>query len=162
MNGEGKAILGDIIDHNDLQLIEGNRARIVIFEKALPQGKEYKAFINIGAAVGNVGSVVSAGLLKEGVNTKLPELEAHGVLQYFNEKNIPIVHFFRGHDTYDEYYLSEANTESQKTGKGIVYGYSWTVAFVCLILLLIAIALVVIFDRHDRHFMANIISHRED
>lgn len=162
MNGEGKAVLGDIIDHNELQLIEGNRARIVIFEKALPKDKEYKAFINIGAAVGNVGSVVSAGLLKEGINLKLPELEAQGVLAYFNEKKIPIIHFFRGQDTFDEYYLSETNTDSQKTGKGIVYGYSWTVAFVSLILLLIAIALVIIFDRHDRHFMANIIRHRED
>ncbi len=162
MNSEGKEILGDIIHQNELQLIEGNRARIVMFEKALPKGKEYKAFINIGASVGNVGSVVSAGLLKEGVNRSLPELEAKGVLDYFNEKNIPIIHFFRGQDTFDEYYLSEVNADSQKIGKGIVYGYSWTVALVSLILLILAIALVIIFDRHDRHFMANIISHRED
>lgn len=161
MNSEGKEVLGDIIDGYNLQLIEGNRARIVMFEKALPKGENYKAFINIGASVGNVGSVVTAGLLKEGVNSSLPELEAKGVLDYFAEKNIPIVHFFRGHDTFDEYYLSEANTESQKIGKGIVYGYSWTVALIALILLLLAIAVVIIFDRHDRHFMANIIGHRE-
>ena len=161
MNSEGKEILGDLIAKNDLQLIEGNRARIIVFEKALPKGKEYKAFINIGASVGNVGSVVSAGLLKEGINRNLPELEAKGVLEYFAEKNIPIIHFFRGQDTFDEYYLSETNTESQKIGKGIVYGYSWTVALICLILLILAIALVIIFDRHDRHFMANIVSHRE-
>ncbi len=162
MNSEGKEVLGDIIDEKGLQLVEGNRARIIMFEKALPKGKDYKAFINIGAAVGNVGSVVSAGLLKEGVNRKLPELEAKGVLDYFAEKNIPIIHFFRGNDTFDEYYLSESNEESQKIGKGIVYGYSWSVALICLILLLLAIALVIIFDRHDRHFMANIVSHRED
>lgn len=161
MNSEGKAILADIINLNKLQLIEGNRARIVMFEKALPVDKKYKAFINIGASVGNVGSVVSAGLLKEGVNKKLPELESKGVLEYFAEQKIPIIHFFRGHDTFDEYYLSEANTESQKIGKGIVYGYSWTVALVCLILLILAIAIVIVFDRHDRHFMANIVSHRE-
>ncbi|MBI9031797.1 poly-gamma-glutamate system protein [bacterium] len=162
MNSEGKELLGDIIDQNNLQLIEGNRARIVMFEKALPKGQEYKAFINIGASVGNVGSVVSAGLLKEGVNYTLPELEAYGVLEYFTEKNIPTIHFFRGQDTFDEYYLSEANSESQKIGKGNVYGYSWTVALICLILLIIAIALVIIYDRHDRHFMANIVGHRED
>jgi len=162
MNSEGKEILGDIIDQNKLQLIEGNRARIVMFEKALPKGEDYKAFINIGASVGNVGSVVSAGLLKEGINRTLPELETKGVLDYFNEKNIPIIHFFRGQDTFDEYYLAEANTEVKKIGRGNVYGYSWTVAFICLILLIIAIALVIIFDRHDRHFMANIVSRRED
>ncbi len=162
MNSEGKEVLGDIIDSYNLQLIEGNRARIVMFEKALPKGKNYKAFINIGAAVGNVGSVVSAGLLKEGINKSLPELEAKGVLEYFAEKNLPIIHFFRGNDTFDEYYLAEADTQAKKVGKGLVYGYSWTVALVCLILLLLAIASVIIFDRHDRHFMANIVSHRED
>ncbi len=162
MNSEGKEVLGDIIDENNLQLVEGNRARMIMFEKALPKGNEYKAFINIGASVGNVGSVVSAGLLKEGVNRTLPELEAKGVLEYFAEKNIPIIHFFRGNDTFDEYYLSETNAESKKIGRGNVYGYNWTVALICLILLLLAITLVIIFDRHDRHFMANIVSHRED
>jgi poly-gamma-glutamate system protein len=162
MNSEGKEILGDIIAQNNLQLIEGNRARTIIYEKALPKGEQYKAFINIGASVGNVGSVVTAGLVNEGVNKKLPELEAQGVLGYFAEQKIPVIHFFRGQDTFDEYYLSEGNSNSYKIGKGTVYGYSWTVALICLIILILAIALVIIFDRHDRHFMANIVSHRED
>lgn len=162
MNSEGKQILGDIIDKHDLQLIEGHSARITMYEKALPKGKKYKAFINIGGSVGNVGSVVTAGLIKEGVNRKLPELEAKGVLGYFADKKVPIIHFFRGLDTFDQHYLSEANAETQKIGRGNVYGYSWSVALVCMILLLIAIAVVVIFDRHDRHFMANIVTRKED
>lgn len=162
MNNEGKQILGDIIAQNNLKLIEGHSARITMYEKALPKDKKYKAFINIGGSVGNVGSVVTAGLINEGVNKKLPELEAKGVLGYFADKKVPIIHFFRGNDTFDAYYLSEVHANTQKIGKGNVYGYSWTVALVCMILLLLAIAVVVIFDRHDRHFMANIVSSKED
>jgi poly-gamma-glutamate system protein len=163
LNSEGKELLVDIITKdNKLQLIEGADSRIKMYKKALPKGKEYKAFVNIGGAVANVGSVVSANLLKEGVNKKVPELEKAGVLEYFASNEVPVIHLFKGNDTFNKYYFAQANEEADELGKGIIYGYNQTVALVGLIVLLIAIALVVIFDRKDRHFMSNIVAHNED
>ncbi|OQY40166.1 MAG: hypothetical protein B6226_00380 [Candidatus Cloacimonetes bacterium 4572_65] len=161
LNSEGKAELRDIISKHNLKLLEGNQARISMYKKALPKGKSYKAFINIGAAVSNVGSVVNANLLKEGVTFKLPEMEKMGVLGYFAGENIPLIHIFKGNETFAKYYFAEAGETQQKLGKGIIYGYSWLVALISLIVLLVAIAIVVIFDRHDRHFMSNIVAHHE-
>ncbi len=162
LNSEGKELLVDIISNKGLQLVEGNSSRIKMYEQALPKGKEYKAFINIGGAVANVGSVVSANLLKEGVNNKLPELERSGVLNYFSEKEVPVIHMFKGNDTFEKYYFANDGEDMDELGKGIIYGYSLTFAIIGLIILLIAIAVVVRFDRSDRHFMANLVGHNED
>lgn len=161
LSREGKGVLSDKIAEFNLQLLEGTNTRIKMYKKALPKGKKYKAFINIGAGVANVGSVVTAALIKEGVNTKIPEVEAKGIFNFFTDKKIPVIHYFNGNDTFQNYYLGKTKDTQKPIGSGIIYGYNYLVAVIGLIVLIIAITLVVIFDRKERHFLANIIK-RED
>lgn len=47
--------------------------RDAAYKELLPKGKRYKMFVNIGAALANVGSEPNARLIPEGLNKRLAE-----------------------------------------------------------------------------------------
>lgn len=141
--------------------------RMKAYQEMLPQGKKYKLFVNIGAALANAGSNVNAGLVSEGLNRKLAEkdFDQPGVMMYFAKKNVPVLHIRRILRLADDYNLPVTPETMPLPGEGKVFSsriHNIWITVACLILLLAAIIAVIIFDRYDRHFMANLVDPDEE
>ncbi|MBN2829412.1 MAG: poly-gamma-glutamate system protein [Candidatus Cloacimonetes bacterium] len=170
--------LEDSITRNGVNLIKGAslkaniNLRMEAYNESIPKDTKYKAFVNIGSGLANVGSAINARLVRNGVNRKLAEKQfsSPGVMFDFAKKGIPVIHTFRIIPLAEEYDLpvavdkSEKPIEIQKPGIGKIFSsevQSITVIAICFVILLIAIILVVLFDRHDRKFAKNIVAHED-
>ncbi|HPY96153.1 MAG TPA: poly-gamma-glutamate system protein [Candidatus Cloacimonadota bacterium] len=152
---------------NGANLKENVQLRYESYLKELPPDTQYSAFINLGAGVGNVGSLVNAKIIPTGVNKKLGEKEFKepGVMMNFAEMNIPVVHVYNVMKIVKENKLESNPYPLPKAGEGAIFSKQINnvlIAVICWIILLGAIIAVIIFDRHDRHFMSNLVDPEED
>ncbi len=141
--------------------------RYVTYTELLPEGKRYRAFFNIGGGLANVGSNVNARLIPEGINRRLGEktFEPEGVIMLMAKKNIPVVHMLRVLRWATRNNMPIAPDKPVAAGQGRIFSYekhNTYVAAICLAILLIALIAVIILDRYDRHFMANIVDPDEE
>jgi len=148
-------------------LDENVSLRYQAYQELLPQGSRYRLFVNIGLGLANVGSQVNARLISEGINTKLAEknFEPEGVMMLLAKKNVKALHLTRVARLAKEYGLPIQPHAEPKVGEGKVFSYkihNFTISLICLILLTAAIIAVIVFDRHDRRFMANIVDPDEE
>ncbi len=168
LSDSGIQYLRNAMVRNKVSLLAGNNLQenielhLKAYQEMLPEGKRYRLFVNIGAALANVGSNVNARLVREGINYKLAdkEFEQPGAMMYLAKKNIPVLHVLRIIRLAKEYKLPVAPEEKQAVGEGKVFSsriHNLLVASICLFILLAAIIAVIILDRYDRHFMANIV-----
>ncbi len=170
---EGRDNLVAAMARNKVEIIEGNsledniKLRWDLYRKVLPEKKYYKLFINVGAGIANVGSLVNAKLIHTGLNYRLADKEFNspGVLMHFAKKNKVILHIYDIEKLVKKYELPINPNPLPPVGTGNVFVEHVNnifVASVCLGLLLLAIIIVIIFDRHDRHFMSNIVDPDEE
>lgn len=173
LSDSGIIALQKAMSRNGVQMIRGNSLqdnidlRMKAYQDALPEGKHYKLFVNIGAGFANVGSSRNARLVKEGINHKLAEkpYENPGVMMLMAKKNVPSLHVLRLLRLAQKYELPIAPEPTPQVGMGSLFGskiHNVVVAGICLFVLLAALIAVIIFDRHDRHFMANIVDPDEE
>ena len=173
LSDNGINALRAAMNRNNVPLLIGSNLeenvdiRMAAYEELLPSGERYKVFINIGSGLANVGSEPNANLIPEGINNKLAErqYEKEGVMMKMAKKNIPVWHFRRVLRWAKNYELPVTVDTMAKVGDGKVFSsliHNQLVNILCLITLLIALIVVVIFDRHDRHFMANIVDPDEE
>lgn len=137
------------------------------YKDQLPEGTRYSAFINIGAGLANVGSEPIAKLIPEGINRKLAEreYEKQGMVILMAKKSVPVLNFRRTLRWTKLYQLPSQLEEKPVAGEGPVFStkvHNVLVSSICLLLLIIAVVLVIVFDRHDRRFMANIVDPDEE
>ncbi len=143
--------------------LSGNKQqRMEIFDQHLPERTRYRAFINVGGGLANVGATVNANLLRDGIYRHLAErtFATEGVMMIFGRRNIPVIHTFRPSALAERYGLVEEPIPFPEIGEGDVFVTvvnNVTTATICLIILLVLIIAVIIFDRYDRHFTTNII-----
>jgi poly-gamma-glutamate system protein len=154
-----------LLDAEDLN--ESIEYRIETWEKSLPAGEKYKAFINIGAGVGNVGSLVNAKLIHTGIQRRLGErnFKEPGALMYFAKRTIPVIHIYDIKKLINDYNLPTDVFPMPQPGTGHIYSHrinNIKTAIVCWILLVGSVVAIVIFDRHDRKFTTNLIDPDED
>ncbi|MDP8231912.1 MAG: poly-gamma-glutamate system protein [Candidatus Zophobacter franzmannii] len=178
MHDIGKENLGASIVRNNIALISGKtlsaniNLRKEAYNEALPKKAKYRTFVNIGSGLANVGSAINAKLVRSGVNRRLAEKEFTnpGIMFDFAKKGIPVVHVFRIIPLAEKYDLpvavgnSENPFEVPNPGVGKIFSsevQNTLVIALCFIILLIAISLVVMFDRHDRKFAKNIVAHED-
>ena len=165
---EGRNNIEEAIERNEVILIGGEslednvQLRIDAYAEMLPEGTNYRAFINIGAGVGNVGSLVNARIISTGINRRLGErtFREPGALMYFAQLNIPVIHIYNINKIVSDYKLPRDLVPMPTPGTGSLFSTRINniyVAIICWILLVAAIVLVIFFDRHDRHFMSNVI-----
>lgn len=158
---------------NDVPLLMGKNLednvslRMAAYEELLGEGNRYRLFVNIGGGLANVGSEPNARLIPEGLNTKLAErnFEKEGVMMKMAKKNVPVLHVRRILRWARNYQLNLSQDQKPVPGEGTVFRstiHNVTVASICLGILLIAIIAVIVFDRHDRRFMANIVDPDEE
>lgn len=173
LSDSGIQYLRDAMTRNNVPLLSGNGLddnidlRMKAYQEMLPEGKRYKLFVNIGGALANVGSNVNARLIPEGINRKLAEkdFEQQGTMMLFAKKNVPVLHTLRILRMAKEFDLPIAPDNMPKPGEGKIFSsriHNIWVSSICLLLLLAAIIAVIIFDRHDRHFMANLVDPDEE
>lgn len=170
---EGRDNLTRAILRNQVVQLSGDdmedniQLRMDAYQKALPKDIKYKAFINIGAGVGNVGSLVNAKIIPTGINNNLSEkhFKEPGVMMLFAKKNIPVIHVYNVMKLVKDNKLDKNPVPMPKPGQGRIFSKqinNVTVAVICWILLIAALVAVIIFDRHDRHFMSNLVDPDED
>lgn len=138
------------------------KRRMEIYDAHLPERLRYRTFVNVGGGLANVGATVNANLLRDGVYRRLAErtFDIEGVMMVFGRRNIPVIHTFRPRALAERYGLEIEPMPLPEVGSGEVFVTkvnNVTVASICLALLVISIIVVIIFDRHDRHFTTNII-----
>lgn len=148
-------------------LNENISTRMAAYEDYLPENTRFRAFINIGAGLANVGSEPNARLIPEGINHKLAErnYEREGVAMLMAKNNVPVFNFRRVLRWTKKYDLPSDLQQLPKAGEGKVFSsrvHNVWISLVCLILLVIAVIIVIVFDRHDRRFMANIVDPDEE
>ncbi|NLO44366.1 MAG: poly-gamma-glutamate system protein [Candidatus Cloacimonetes bacterium] len=169
----GISSLREAMSRNNVPLILGSSLednidlRMQAYEKAAGKINRYRLFVNIGAGLANVGSEPNARLIPEGLNTRLAEreFEKEGVMMKMAKQNVQVLHFRRILRWADKYELNLTWDEKPHLGEGKVFSRTVnnvTIATICLILQVIAIILVISFDRHDRRFMANIVDPDEE
>ncbi|MDD2230612.1 MAG: poly-gamma-glutamate system protein [Candidatus Cloacimonetes bacterium] len=173
VSDNGITALREAMNRNNVPLLIGSSLEenvdihMAAYDELLPSNERYKVFINVGAGLVNVGSEPNANLIPEGVNRKLAErqYEKEGVMMKMAKKNITVFHFRRTLRWAKNYELPTSIDTMPKVGEGNVFSsliHNQLINILCLITLLIAIIVVVIFDRHDRHFMANIVDPDEE
>lgn len=170
---EGRLNLIRAIERNNRILINGInledniKLRLDVYDRLLPEGKRYKAFINLGAGVGTVGSLVNAKIISTGVHRRLGEkdFQEPGTMMFFAKRNIPVVHLYNINKIISDYKLPSNPYPLPKPGTGSLFSTQINnviVALICWIVLIAAIVAVIIFDRNDRHFTSNIIDPDEE
>lgn len=173
LSDNGILALREAMSRNNVPLLIGSDLadnidiRMAAYEELLPAGERYKAFVNIGTGIANVGSEPNANLIPEGINRSLAEhnYENEGVIIKMAKNNVPVLHFRRILRWAKRYNLPTSFDTMPKVGEGKMFSsliHNQTVNIICLAILLIAIVVVIIFDRHDRRFMANIVDPDEE
>jgi poly-gamma-glutamate system protein len=154
-----------LIDGEDL--IDNISLRMETYDRMLPEGQRYRAFINVGAGVGNVGSLVNAQIVSTGIQRRLGERDFRepGTMMHFSKRNIPIIHVYNIQRLVSEYNMPISPTPMPQPGTGPIFSTRINnvhIAIICLIVLILAIVVVIVFDRHDRKFSSNLIDIEED
>lgn len=164
----GMQSLREAMSRNSVPLLLGANLeenvslRMSAYDELIDKGNRYKLFVNIGAGLANVGSGPNARLIPEGLNTKLAErnFEKEGVMMKMAKQNIPVLHVRRILRWAQKYDLNLSSEAKPVPGEGSVFSstiHNVTIAVICLIILVAAIIAVIVFDRHDRRFMSNIV-----
>ncbi len=173
LSDSGIEAMRNAMRRNNVPLLSGNGLsdnidlRMKAYQEMLPQGERYRLFINIGGGLANVGSNVNARLIPEGINRKLAEkpFDQEGVAMLFAKKNIPVLHVLRILRVARDHGLPIAPDNLPKPGEGRIFSsriHNLWVTGICLFVLVAAIIAVVLFDRKDRHFMANLVDPDEE
>ncbi|MFO7659811.1 MAG: poly-gamma-glutamate system protein [Candidatus Cloacimonadaceae bacterium] len=173
LSDSGIEAMRDAMRRNNVPLLSGNSLndnidlRMKAYQEVLPQGTRYRLFINIGGGLANIGSNVNARLIPEGINRKLAEkpFDQEGAAMLFAKKNVPVLHIVRILRLARDYDLPIAPDSQPKPGDGNIFSsriHNTLVTSICLFVLVAAIIAVVLFDRKDRHFMANLVDPDEE
>lgn len=168
LSDNGIQSLRDAMRRNNVPMLMGANLdenvdlRMAAYQELLGDEGRYRLFINIGGGLANVGSEPNARLIPEGINHKLAEkeFEKEGAMMKMARKNVPVLHVRRILRWARNYGITLEVDKVPVPGEGKIFSstlHNLTVASICLAILLAAIIAVIIFDRHDRRFMANIV-----
>lgn len=173
LSDNGMNALREAMSRNNVPLIMGSSLEESVdlhmqaYDEMINSDSRYRLFVNIGGGLANVGSEPNARLIPEGLNTKLAErdFDREGVMMKMAKRNVNVLHIRRILRWANKYQLSLSLDEKPVVGEGTVFSstiHNVTVASICLVILLAAIIAVIVFDRHDRRFMGNIVDPDEE
>ena len=150
----GRQLIEEAIVRNNITYLkEGSlstnkRGRMEMFNRAAPLSS-YKVVINVGGGIAAVGD---SELIPFGFNKRLPKANYPnpGVIHYFDELSIPVVHIASIAKIAEQYDLPIAKLPLPEVGIGPVYEhkrYNLTSAATALILMFLILVVVKYFDR---------------
>jgi len=170
---EGRESIIEAVELNNRHLLnsenleESVQLRLNAYQESLPENMEYRAFINVGAGVGNVGSLVNARIISTGINRRLGErnFREPGVMMFFARNNIPVIHIYNINKLVSEYQLPRNPFPMPNPGTGSLFSARINniyIASICLVILVVAIIGVIVFDRKSRSFSSNLVDPDEE
>lgn len=173
LSDDGITALLDAMNRNGIPLLSGSSleenvlARESAYASLLPEGKRYKLFVNIGRGLANVGSEPNSNLLLDGFNRKLAEKEFNpeGIMMRMAKQNVTVYNVHRIQRWARRHNVQPTMDKMPEPGMGPAFSlkrHNVTVASICLALLVAAILIVIVLDRHDRQFMKNIVDPDEE
>lgn len=170
---EGREALEAAFARNNVPLInEGELqknidARKKIYAEARPENVKYRAFVNVGGGLANVGSLVNAKLIRNGVNRHLDDknFSSPGIMMHFAKRKIPVVHIYQITKIAERYGMPIDPEPLPEAGTGKVFVKTINnaiVAAICLFILLVAIFIAIHMDRKHRYYLSNIVDLDEE
>ena len=121
--------------------------RIELYEQAA-EGKPIKAYVNIGGGLASLGHAENAALIPSGYHRHLPlrNYPARGVIHYFAQRGLHIIHLANIIDVAKQYGLGPARVPLPVVGTGAVFeeerydlrlaGLATLIIFILLIVLI--------------------------
>jgi len=154
---EGRQIIRDIIERNDVLLIEEQtlddaiEKRMEIYEKSIEADDGYAAYINVGGGLGSIGSAQNLVLVTPGVNRKIPigNYPLKGAMIRFGERGVPIINLTKITELARDYGLPIAPEPLPDIPHGDVYFENRYRLSIAIPMLLIYTALVFVAIRVD-------------
>lgn len=173
LSDQGMNALREAMSRNSVPLIMGSSLEESVdmhmqaYNELIDADSRYRLFVNIGGGLANVGSEPNARLIPEGLNTKLAErdFDREGVMMKMAKRNVNVLHIRRISRWAKKHQLSLSLDEKPVVGEGTIFSstiHNVTVASICLVILILAIIAVIVFDRHDRRFMGNIVDTEDE
>ena len=167
MSEEGRQLLMDGIDRNDLTLIQSNTFRENIDHriKIYYSGSSPKAYINVGGGVVSAGRHVYKRMLKPGLvrSEPHPPGKIDSVVHRFINERIPVIHLDNVEMLAKEHGFPLHPTAMPSIGEGKVYSRKEYNRWLAGSVLAAIILTLYIFSRSDRGFrIMEAISRKED
>ncbi|MGC9336704.1 MAG: poly-gamma-glutamate system protein [Candidatus Cloacimonadia bacterium] len=165
----GRDLIIEAIKRNNVELVnegslEKNIQRKMELFKQNSKG-EIKVYLNIGGGLSSLGSSFNANLLKPGLNriVSTKNIPMKGTLFLFAEEGIPIIHLLYIQSIAEMYNIPIAPVPLPEPGTGSLFieeQYNLIVTAISFVILIIAIAIVIFFDKsQERLKEREIISH---
>lgn len=165
----GRDLIIEAIKRNNVELVnegslEKNIQRKMELFKQNSKG-EIKVYLNIGGGLSSLGSSFNANLLKPGLNriVSTKNIPMKGTLFLFAEEGMPIIHLLDIQTIAEMYNIPIAPVPLPEPGTGSLFieeQYNLIVTAISLVILIIAIAIVIFFDKsQERLKEREIISH---
>jgi len=153
----GRQLITDAVTRNEViyisqgSLTENIRGRIKAFERVILL-HQYKAIINVGGGIAAIGHAQNRNLIPTGVSEKLPEKNYpnRGVIHYFSDENVPLVHISNISKIAKLYELPEDQIQLPEIGFGKVFferRYNMKNAWIALIAMVLLMAAAKYFDK---------------
>ncbi len=153
----GRQLIIEAVNRNEAvyisqgTLMANIKGRIRTYEHLTPIS-HYKAIINVGGGIAAIGHAENRQLIPAGVSLKLPEKNYpnHGVIHYFTDENVPLVHISDISIIASKYNLPEGQLELPEIGIGSVYHerrYNLKNAWIALVIMVVLMAAAKYFDK---------------
>jgi poly-gamma-glutamate system protein len=157
LNKAGRDLIIEAIKRNNVELVnQGSLEKNIEKKMELfiqnSNNREIEAYVNIGGGLSSLGNSINAKLLKVGLNriVSTKNVPLKGTLFLFAEKGVPIIHLLDIQAVAEMYELPIAPVPLPEPGTGSLFikeHYNLTVAAICLAILIVAIAIVIFFDK---------------
>jgi poly-gamma-glutamate system protein len=148
---QGRELAREEITRHGIELIETETLsrsidqRMQIYKKALPSGKEYKAYINIGGGMASLGSLQNLVLIPEGLTLSIPtqNYPRRGTMVLFGEQGTPVINIFNVLELAPKYDLPISPEPLPEPPSGGIYFRAQYNLYAVSITLFIYIALLI-------------------
>jgi poly-gamma-glutamate system protein len=156
LNMAGRDLIIEAIKRNNVEIVdEGSLEKNIQRKWELFNQNtkgEIKVYVNVGGGLSSLGNSINAKLLKPGLNriVSTKNIPLKGTLFLFAEEGIPIIHLLDIQDIAKMYNLPVAPVPLPEPRTGSLFieeQYNLTFTAISLVILIIAITIVIIFDK---------------
>lgn len=160
LSPEGRQLIKEAIERNSVEFINEDylensiEKRLEIYNR-YKKDNSIKAFINVGGGIASLGTTETSQFISSGLNMSLPmkNFPTRGVMIYFGEENIPIIHLLNITQLAKKYGLPISPSPLPLPGEGEIFvqrQYSIILTISVTIFLITAVLFVFIVEK-KRH-----------
>jgi len=167
LSPEGRELIIKAIERNNVEFIDEKHLessiakRMEIYQKH-GQGRQIKAFINVGGGIASLGNTINGQLIPSGLTQFLPvkNYPVRGVIIQMGQKGIPVIHLLNIHQLLEKYGLPNAPSPLPEPGDGGIFvkeKYNVLITAITTLILVAVIAVVYISERKQNRLGTNVV-----